>query len=222
MKKLFIIIFISLILCACATTQRPSLYQIHKDVKTTIKNLQEKEKNTTLTEEEKKALAELKGLGEKAEIKNLLKYVDRDIDSSDIITFGTASQYGYTDEEIDRFLNLGLFVKNPYCENEYNSYEIFQVLSDFVLASGCEVTSYSTCSTINSKIFVYPKQEEELYFDKKILTPPSEFCSTYVGVFTYESKDGASHTVPVLTFLPKTISKQQLEKVLKSREEFSK
>ena len=222
MKKFFILVFISLILGACASTQRPSLYQIQKEARTTIKDLNEKEKNATLTEEEKTALAELKGLGEKEEIKNLLKYVDRDIDWVDVLTLGIANEFGYTDEEIDRFLNLGLFVKNPYCENEYDSYEVFQVLSDFVLANGCEVTSYSKCSTINSKIFVYLKQKEELYFDKKILTPPSEFCSTYVGVYTYESKNGESHTVPVLTFLPKTISKEQLEKVLKAREELSK
>lgn len=222
MKKLLLVLCLGIFLGACASTQRPSLYQIQKNSVAIIKNLHEKEKNETLTEEEKKALEELKGLEEKEEMKNLLKYVERDINYADVLTMVTAFEFGYSEEEIDRFLNLGLFVKNPYCESEYKSYEVFQVLSDYVLAQGCEITDYDKCSTINSKIFMYPKQKDELYFDKKVLTPPSGFCSTYLGIYKYESNNGMTHTVPILTFLPKTIDKERLENVQKAREELSK
>lgn len=222
MKKLLCILCLGTFLGACASTQRPSLYQIQKNAIATVKDLQEKEKNKTLTEEEKQALEELKGLEEKEEMKTLLKYVERDIDYVDVLTIAGATQLGYGEEEIDKFLKLGLYVKNPYCENEYKSYEVFQVLPDFVLASGCEVTEYDKCKTITSKIFMYPKQKDELYFDKKILTPPNDFCSTYIGIYKYESNNGMTHTVPILTFLPKTIAKERLENVQKAREELSK
>lgn len=220
MKKLICVLCV--FLGACASTQRPSLYQIEKNAIATIKDLQEKEEKDTLTEEEKKSLKELQELEEKEEIKKLLKYVERDIDYVDILTISVASQLGYSDEEIDKFLNLGLYVENPYCENEYKSYEVFQVLPKHVLAHGCEVTGYDKCNTISSKIFMYPKQKGELYFDKKILIPLSGFCSTYIGVYEYESKNEMMHTVPILTFLPKTINKEQLEIVQKTREKLAK
>ncbi|WP_428075712.1 hypothetical protein [Candidatus Avelusimicrobium luingense] len=222
MKKLICILCLGLFLGACASNQRPSLYQIQKHAIATIKDLQEKEEKKTLTKEEEATLKELKDLEKDEGIQILLKYAERDINYVDVLTMGIASQFGYTEKEIDKFLNLGLYVKNPYCESEYKSYVVFQVLSDFVLANGCEITEYDKCKTINSKIFMYPKQKDELYFDKKILTPPSGTCSTYVGVFEYESKNEMNHVVPILVFIPKIIDKEQLENIQQSREESQK
>ena len=69
---------------------------------------------------------------------------------------------------------------------------------------------------------MFLKQENELYFDGKILTSPRDSCPTYLGIYKYESKDENFHTVPVLMFLPKTIDKAQLEFVQKTREESQK
>ena len=69
---------------------------------------------------------------------------------------------------------------------------------------------------------MFPKQGEDLYFDKKVLTPPTNYCSVYAGIFNYESKGGNQNTVPVLLFFPKTIDKVQLEHIQKMREESQK
>ncbi len=233
MKKLIYILCLGLLLGACAsvsnvesdnyeTGKKPTLTQIHKNAELLVAALEDEEKMATLNDEEKEFVTKLKNWDKEKEADELKKYADRPITSVDILTIGWAHNEGYTMEEIDKFLKLGLYVKNPYCENEYKSYEVFQVLPDFVLANGCEVTEYNKCNTINSKIFMFPKQKDELYFDQKILTPPSGTCSTYVGVFEYESKNERNHVVPVLVFAPKVIDKEQLENIRQSREESQK
>lgn len=231
MKKLICILFLGLFLGACAsvskvesdnaeTGKQLTLTQIHKNAQQLVAVWNDKEKTASLSEEEKESIAKIKNWGEKA-TEELKKYTDKPMTTVDILTMGWALEEGYTMEDLDKFLNLGLFVKNPYCESEYESYEVFQVLPDYVLANGCD-TSYDKCNTIDSKIFMYLKQKNEIYFDKKILTPPSGSCSTYIGIFKYESKDGMTHVVPVLAFMPKVIDKEQLENIQRLREESQK
>jgi len=233
MKKLICILCLGLFLGACASVsnvesdnyepgKRPSLTQIHKIVEHVYAISQNEKIVETLDDEQKEFVTKLKDWETEEGVEEIKKYAERPITAVDIFTMKSALEEGYTMEEVDKFLKLGLFVKNPYCENEYQSYEVFQVLSDYVLAHGCEVTSYDKCSTINSKIFMYPKQKDELYFDQKVLTPPSGFCSTYLGVYKYESNNGMIHTVPILAFFPKTIDKERLENIQKAREELSK
>lgn len=231
MKKLICILCLGLFLGACAsvskvesdnaeTGKRLTLTQIHKNAQLVLAALEDEENIASLSEEEKESIAEFKNWGEKA-TEELKKYTDKPMTTVDILTIVLAQEEGYAMEDVDKFLKLGLFVKNPYCESEYESYEVFQVLPDYVLAHGCD-TSYSKCGTIDSKIFTYLKQKNEIYFDKKILTPPSGFCSTYIGIFKYESKDGMTHVVPVLAFMPKVIDKEQLENIQRLREESQK
>lgn len=231
MKKLICILCLGLFLGACAsvskvesdnaeTGKRLTLTQIHKKAQQLVAVWNDKEKTASLSEEEKESIAKFKNWGEKA-TEELKKYTDKPMTTVDILAMGWALEEGYTMEDLDKFLNLGLFVKNPYCESEYESYEVFQVLPDYVLANGCD-TSYDKCNTIGSKIFMYLKQKNEIYFDKKILTPPSGTCSTYIGIFKYESENGMTHVVPVLAFMPKVIDKEQLENIQRLREESQK
>ena len=231
MKKLICILCLGLFLGACAsvskvesdnaeTGKQLTLTQIHKGAQQLVAVWNDKEKTASLSEEEKESIAKIKNWGEKA-TEELKKYTDKPMTTVDILTMGWALEEGYTMEDLDKFLNLGLFVKNPYCESEYESYEVFQVLPDHILAHGCD-TSYDKCNTIDSKIFLYPKQKNEIYFDKKILTPPSGTCSTYIGIFKYESEYGRTHVVPVLAFIPKVIDKEQLENIQRLREESQK
>lgn len=233
MKKLICILCLVVFLGACASVskvesnnyeaeKRPTLTQIRKIVEQVYAISEDDKTVETLDDEHKEFVAKLKNWEKEAGVEELKKYSERPITAVDVFTVGLALDEGYTMEEVDKFLKLGLYVKNPYCENEYKSYKVFQVLPDFVLASGCEVTEYDKCNTITSKTFMYPKQKDELYFDKKVLTPPNGFCSTYVGVYTYESNNGMTHTVPILAFLPKTIDKEQLKNIQKAREELSK
>lgn len=230
MKKLIFILCLGIFLGACASVsnsdtnnnkseEKPTLTQIHKDADIMVTSLETKEKEGTLQEDEKKFLQALRNWENETDTKALKEYATRPITIVDILTIGLGQDEGYTMEEIDKSLKLGLFIQNPYCESEFKSYEVFQVLPDYVLAHGCEITSYSKCSTSHSKIFMSPKQKDELYFDNKILIPQNDFCSTYIGVYKYESKDGTLRTVPILVFLPKVIDKGQLELIKQSREE---
>lgn len=233
MKKMIFILCVAIFLTACSIVQkspsfieidkmaqkRPSLTEINKAARDMSAELFEKEKQNTLTEEEKEILSAWRSSIEKEEMKRLLEYSVRNIDLADVLTLVWGGELGYTEQELDEFLKLGLYVKNPYCENEFDSYEVFQVFPDFVLADGCEITSYDKCSTSHGRIFMFPKQEGELYFDKKILTPPSDFCSVYVGVYSYETRVGVGKTVPILYFLPKEIDKVMLNNIKKMREE---
>lgn len=232
MKKLICILFLGLFLGACAsvskvesdnaeTGKRLTLTQIHKNAQLFVALLEDEEQIATLSDEEKERITKFKNWENEKDIEKLKKYTDRPITTVDILTMGWALEEGYTMEDLDKFLKLGLFVKNPYCESEYESYEVFQVLPDYVLANACD-TSYSKCNTIGSKIFMYLKQKNEIYFDKKILTPPSGTCSTYIGIFKYESENGMTHVVPVLAFIPKVIDKEQLENIQRLREESQK
>lgn len=233
MKKLLCILCLGVFLGACAsvsnvesdnheTEKRLALSQIHKKAKILSSELEEKEKQNTLNEDEKELVQNLKTWHQEKNAEMLIKYSSRPITSVDILTIGLAHNEAYSMEEIDKYLQLGLYVKNPYCENEFKSYKIFQVLPEHVLTFGCTVTDYDKCSTSLGKIFMFLKQENELYFDGKILTSPRDSCPTYLGIYKYESKDENFHTVPVLMFLPKTIDKAQLEFVQKTREESQK
>lgn len=220
MRKILFVLCVALFLTACATSQkRPSLAKINKTAQEMSLDLLEKEKQNSLNEKEKEILDKWNNAKENDELKQLIEYAERDINLADVLTMIWGVELGYTEHELDDFLKLGLYVKNPYCENEFDSYEVFQVLQDFVLANGCEVTSYDKCNTLHGRVFMFPKQGEEIYFDKKILSPSDNFCSVYAGIFTYENKAGNINTVPILLFFPKTINKMQLEFIKKMREE---
>lgn len=223
MKKM-IYIFILMLLCvACSSApKRPSLSQLQQFAYEVVIDFQEREKAGALSQEEQEDWKRLQDGMNSEEMLSLKKYSAQPINLDFPVFVAGANEWGYSFEEINDFLGLDLIVENPYCENEFKSYKVFQVLSDFVLADGCEVTSYDKCSTFHGRIFMFPKQDDELYFDNKILTPPSKFCSVYAGTYNYESKGGISHTVPVLLFLPKTIDKEQLENIKEMREAMQK
>ena len=233
MKKLIFVLCVGVFLGACATTsnvgadnielgENPSLYKIHQRAKKVVAELQEKEKQNTLTDDEKELVEKFKNLDKEKDAEMLIKYSNRSVTPVDILTMYGGIQAGYSDKEISDFLKLGWYVKNPYCESEFKSYKVFQVLNDAVLVHGCEVESYDDCAFVYGKIFLIPKQSNELYFDTKILTPEYDYCSTYVGVYQYENKEKNINTVPILMFLPKKIHKAQLENIEEMREESQK
>ena len=212
--------FIFILLCsACSTApKRPTLSQLQQFASEIVTDFQERERAGTLSQEEKQEWNQVQEEMESEEMSSLKKYSAQPINLDFPFLVAAANEWGYSFQEINDFLGLDLITENPYCENEFQSYKVFQVFPDFVLANGCEVTSYDTCSTLNGRIFMFPKQGESLYFDDKILTPPADFCSVYAGIFSYESKGGYQHTVPILLFLPKIIDKVQLEYIQKMRE----
>lgn len=219
---IYIFVFMSLCAACSSAPKRPSLSQLQQVATEVVLDFQEKEKSGTLSKDEQEAWRRLQESMNSQETLSLKKYSAQPINLDFPILVAEAKEWGYSFEEINDFLGLDLIVENPYCENEFKSYKVFQVLSDFVLAYGCEVTSYDKCSTSHWRIFMFPKQGDELYFDNKILTPPANFCSVYAGTYSYESNGGNSHTVPILLFLPKTIDKEQFDNIKKMREAIQK
>lgn len=222
--KQIIYMFIFILLCsACSTAlKRPTLSQLQEFASELVTDFQEREKAGTLSKEEQDYWKRLQEEMNSEEMLRLKKYSTQPINLDFPVFVGGANEWGYSFQEINDFLGLDLIIENPYCENEFQSYKVFQVLPDYVLANGCEVSSYDTCSISYGRIFMFPKQGETLYFDNKILTPPANFCSVYAGIFSYESIGGNQHTVPILLFLPKIIDKVQLEYIQKMREETQK
>ena len=230
MKKLICILCSGLFLGACASVsnvdsdsyelgKKTTLSQIRKVAEGVYAVAQDDKVIETLDDEGKEFIAKLKDWEKEESVEEFKKYADRPITAVDIFTMDLALEEGYTVEEVDKFLKLGLYVKNPYCENEFKSYKIIQVLSDHVLTMGCEVTSYSKCSTGHDKVFVFLKEDGKLYFDQQTLSAPSGSCPTIVGVYKYASQKREDNTVPVMMFLKRTISKKQLETIDKMRAE---
>ena len=226
MKKLFFILFI-LSLNACnygiigeevenhkTISRKESLSQIHEYAKQTLANLQDKEKKHTLSEEEKNMLDSTREVMKSDMISDISKYSARPISLEDTATILMATAAGYSFYDITTFLGLDFFVDNLYCEHEYSKYKIFQVLSDYVLASGCDSSTDTYCYGRTVAIL---KEENELYFDNKFLAPQNEYCATYIGIHQYEGKDGNYHTVPILEFFPKNIGKDLLAAIENSR-----
>lgn len=231
MKKiLFILVGLSLI-SACASIQTNQQENVVKQeenqqTKISLKEL-EKQVKQRLAEIPSEELEKIeKDANSQKEIKefkeSLSKYSDREFSLQDAALIAAAVAVGYTDSEIFEYLDPSLVIKNPYCENEFQSFEVFQTLSDIILVHGCEKTSYSECSTAYSRNFVTYKKPNEIYFDKKILTPNKNECPVYIGVYQYESKNGNTHVVPILSFESKKITKMRIETILKIREETAK
>ena len=223
MKKLICILCSGLFLGACASASngdaddllkyggKHSLSQIHKRAETIITSLEEKEGKEDLTEEDKEWKQVIKEWQENPRFSPLKKYASRSLTSTDFLFVKLADDEGYSLQEIDKYLQTGFYVKNPYCDNEFKSFRVFQVAPDYVLTLGCKKDYEGGCDVSQVKIFLFLKHADDLYYDEKILTSPNGACPTYVGVFQYTSKDDNLRTVPIMEFFPKTIAKDQLE-----------
>ena len=152
------------------------------------------------------------------------KYSEKEYSSQDMVFMIAAHAAGYTESEIFEYLDPSLIVKNPYCENEFQFFEVFQTLPEFVLVKGCNKKEGmgDYCFSLNIRNFVTFKKPNEIYFDGKILKPNKDECSVYVGVFQYEARNGHTHIVPMLSFESKKITKMRIEQILKNREETAK
>lgn len=228
MKKIFFIILSFALISACSSVQtnqqsnnekqeekqqvEMSLRELEKNVKqkfaeTSPEELAELEKNT----EFQKGIKEFK--------ESVAKYSEKEYSSQDMVFINAAYDVGYTESEIFEYLDPSLVVKNLYCESEFQSFEVFQVLSDVVLVHGCKEYSYSSeCLTHYDREFITYKKPNEIYFDGKILKPNKDECPVYIGVFKYKYEK----TVPMLSFESKKITKMRIEKILKIREETAK
>jgi hypothetical protein len=231
MKKiLFILVGLSLI-SACASIQTNQQENVVKQeenqqTKISLKELEKqvKQRFAEIPSEELEKIE--KDANSQKEIKefkeSLSKYSDREFSLQDAALIAAAVAAGYTDSEIFEYLDPSLVIKNPYCEDEFKFFKVFQTLPNMVLVSGCTKMLEDHCYSLSSRDFVTYKRDDVLYFDNKILQPNKDECPVYIGVYQYESRNGHTHVVPILSFEGKKITKMRLEEILKIREETAK
>ena len=144
-------------------------------------------------------------------LREYLNYISvRDFSDKEIMLIRYALNNGHSLK--DCFDYFGLYIENPYCENDYKKFKIFQVLvSDYAaLAYNCEKKYGDTCSAIGSSVFYITRSSDELYFDDKIISPNKEQCVVFTGTYSYETKNNIQKTVPKVEFAPKIINTREL------------
>jgi len=186
--------------------KRPSLSEIEKRIR-------------DLTPEEFEKMKQEKEFSELA--KNIKDYFQKsyiNVSDKDVLFLVVAKSFNYTFEEIDKYLHLGLFVENPYCENDYKEFKVFDVIGQsFVLAQNCKNEYGDKCSTIGSSIFVFFQEKGEVYFDDKILSLGKKECVTITGTLSYLTSGGRKRTVPIVDFELKFIDKGRLQWITERR-----
>ena len=218
MRYLSLILFVLFLFAGCSSLD----YQTNRELTELHRRSQNlaalcEGENRQLSKEQKNWCAKGKDLLESESFQELSVFSKRPITLADITTFVWGQQQGYSFQDIDKFLGLELSSPNPYCENEFYAYEVFQVLEDFVLAEGCVKSIQGYCEH-SGRYFVVPQKQGEPYFDGLILQPDKNECSVYAGTYTYKAKNDVEHTVPILMFVPKMIDKLQIDKISEMRE----
>ncbi|MGN0025172.1 MAG: hypothetical protein ACI351_07065 [Candidatus Avelusimicrobium sp.] len=107
-------------------------------------------------------------------------------------------------------------VENPYCEDEFKSYKVFQVLPDFVLVRACKDT---TCKTADDKVLLLFKEIDYSYTEGEIINTPDVFCRTYIKDYAYQDKSGKQQFASAFMLLPKNMEKSFLQQIKSLRGE---
>lgn len=218
MKYLSLILFVLVLSAGCSSLD----YQTNRELTELHQRSRQlaalcEDENRQLSKEQKNWCVKGKELLESESFAELSVLSKRRITLADLTTFVWAQQQGYSFEDIDKFLGLELSAPNPYCENEFSAYEVFQVLEDFALAEGCAKGVSGSCAG-SGRYFVIPQKHGEPYFDGLLLQLGKDECSVYAGTYTYKARNDMEHTVPVLMFIPKKIDKLQIDKISEMRE----
>lgn len=86
--------------------------------------------------------------------------------------------------------------RNPKCE-DINSFKVFQVVDDFVLANVCEDSDTSLCM---GHTVIFKKEKGKIYFDDQIINVKGNECAIYTGTHKYPTKFGYK-TVPIVKII---------------------
>lgn len=219
MKKTLLLLGMAVILGACSggnenTGNRQPLSEIFKNAKDIVADFTQRDEKKELKDED---LAQWESLKRDEERSNELIGAKDAVNKEMLIGSYIAENQGYSGDEINKYLKFDLFVGNPYCENEFASFEIVRVTDNFAMVKGCESVNNSTCvNNGNERNFVIPKGVGELLFDKQILTPAKNQCAIYAGTYKY-SDDKGEHTVPIMTFEGKQIRLATVVQIAQSR-----
>ena len=222
MKRLSLLLFVLILSAACSSV-------IKKDNRHNLELIyNQSQKMANLCGDENKRLSkEQKAWCEKGiellkseSFAEFSKYSKREVTLADVTTLIWAQQKGISLKEIDDFLELGISVSNPYCEEFFPVYQVFQVLDDSVLAEGCRNSDMESCDYSES-YFLFPREKGKLYYEGLYLFPAEGECSVSAGTYTYTLKDNTKNTIPVLMFVSKDIDRMQLNNIKQMRESSS-
>lgn len=212
--RLFFISVIACFITSCAMQQgvRGSNYSDISQLESDFQKLTTEEIEYVLKESKEQLAERNKALRE------YLNYISgRDFSDKEIMLIRYAHNNGHSLK--DCFDYFGLYIENPYCENDYKKFKILQVLvSNYaVLAYNCEKKYGDTCSAIGSSVFYITRSPDELYFDDKIISPNKEQCVVFFGTYSYETKNNIQKTVPMVEFAPKIINTRALNYIHQRR-----
>lgn len=222
MKKLFLLLSAGILLCACSvdndSAKRTSLADIFADAKEKETFSAKKEESKELKDED---LAQWENI--KAEVKSVNGYTGTEnlLTNSMLIGAYMAEEYGYTPEEINKYLKMDLYIDNPYCDDEFAAFEVLKVNENYAMAKGCKTLTADDVCGDNGKErkFVFPKQVGNInymYFDNEVIKPEQNRCVVYAGSFVYTDKEG-THTLPVAVFESKKIMLPKFIRLSESR-----
>ena len=108
-------------------------------------------------------------------------------------------------------------LSNEKCTKN-QEYKIFQVLDEGALALSCTYNDYGDRSCLDMTVFI-PKIKNELFYDDKIVKAKSDECTSYSGVYKYQSKDERNRTIPKIKFIKKRIPNPAYKEWLKNKKE---
>jgi hypothetical protein len=104
-------------------------------------------------------------------------------------------------------------IRNTKCEN-IRSFQVIQVLDDFVLANSCEDNNNRYCY---GHVVYIQKEKGNIYYDDQKIILQSGECPIYVGTYQYVAKSGISKTVPKVRIVDSRVPNPEYNEWLKNK-----
>ena len=97
-------------------------------------------------------------------------------------------------------------IRNPSCE-DITSFQVFQVLDNFVLATVCQYMEYQHCLG-HTVYFQKEKGKGKIYFDDQIIKVKDNECVIFTGTYRYKTQSGYK-TVPIVKIIDSQIPNEK-------------
>ncbi len=104
-------------------------------------------------------------------------------------------------------------IRNPKCEDIY-SFQVFQVLNNYVLANVCDGNSSDYCY---GHVVYFQRERGKIYFDDQRINVKQGECPIYVGTFQYVTRDGLVKTVPKVKIVDSEMPNPEYGEWLKNK-----
>jgi len=104
-------------------------------------------------------------------------------------------------------------IRNNKCENIV-SFQVFQVLNNYVLANVCDDYSGNYCY---GHVVYIQRERGKIYYDDQRINVQHGECPIYIGTFQYVTRDGMVKTVPKVKIIDSEIPNPEYNNWIKSK-----